>query len=89
MEQQQPDPHFLVQPHPRAMMAQQPPNDWQILGETFEAMGKVGLAMTVGFSVAAAFCKLVDSGRVKVPKASQLLQMVAMDEAQEKGKSPT
>ena len=43
------------------------PNDWQVLGDAFEGMTKAGLALTIGFSVAAAFCKLVDSGTIKVP----------------------
>ena len=68
----------------RALATPQPVNDWQILGETFETMGKVGLAMTVGFSVAAAFCKMVDSGRIKLPKASTLMQLVSTDEPKAK-----
>ena len=52
---------------------QRPPvNDWQVLGETFETMGKVGLAMTVGFAVAGAFCKLVDGGHIKLPNLASL-----------------
>lgn len=50
-----------------------PANDWQILGETFESMGKVGLALTVGFSAAAVFCKAVDSGKLKVPSVMSLM----------------
>ncbi len=50
-----------------------PVNDWQILGETFESMGKVGLALTVGFSAAAVFCKAVDSGKLKVPSVMSLM----------------
>lgn len=65
--------------HPRQLLIpanHKPQTDWQILGDSFEAMGKVGLAMTVGFTVAAAFCKLIDSGRVKLPKAENLVQLV-------------
>lgn len=62
----------------------QNPNDWEVIGETFEAMGKVGLAMTVGFTVAAAFCKLVDSGKVRLPKASTLIQLVTAEEQDSK-----
>ena len=50
-----------------------PANEWQILGETFESMGKVGLALTVGFSAAAVFCKAVDSGKLKVPSVMSLM----------------
>jgi hypothetical protein len=42
-------------------------NDWQALGTTFEGMTKAGLALTIGFSVAAAFCRLVDTGKIKIP----------------------
>ena len=42
-------------------------NDWQALSVTFEGMTKAGLALTIGFSVAAAFCKLVDTGKIRVP----------------------
>ena len=62
----------------------QNPNDWEVIGETFEAMGKVGLAMTVGFTVAAAFCKLVESGKVRIPKASTLVQLITAQEQDSK-----
>ncbi len=50
-----------------------PEEDWQVLGDTFEALGKAGLAMTVGFSVAAVFCKLVDTGKIKLPNLITLM----------------
>ncbi len=52
---------------------QKPGQDWQVLGETFEAMGKAGLALTVGFLGASAFCKMVDSGKVKLPNVFNLI----------------
>lgn len=48
--------------------------EWQAMGEVFEGMSKVGLALTVGFTVAAAFCRLVESGGARVP---DLLGVVA------------
>lgn len=57
----------------RSPILRDPGEDWQVLGDTFEALGKAGLAMTVGFSVAAVFCKLVDTGRIKLPNLVDLL----------------
>ena len=72
----------LPSPSPTMSLSGQQPkqSDWEVLGETFDAMGKVGLAMTVGFTVAAAFCKLVDSGKLKIPKPDSLVQMVLNQE---------
>lgn len=58
-----------------------PAEDWQVLGDTFEALGKAGLAMTVGFSVAAVFCKLVDNGKIKLPN---LISLLAASQAEPK-----
>ncbi|HEY4000938.1 MAG TPA: hypothetical protein VGO93_18870 [Candidatus Xenobia bacterium] len=44
-----------------------PQEEWQALGMAFDGMCKVGLALTVGFGVAATFCKLMESGKIKVP----------------------
>lgn len=57
----------------QAVTRHDPSQDWQVLGDTFEALGKAGLAVTVGFSVAAAFCKMVDSGKIKLPSVLSLL----------------
>lgn len=54
-------------------VVRKPEEDWQVLGDTFEALGKAGLAMTVGFSVAAVFCKMVDTGKIKLPNLVTLL----------------
>lgn len=48
-------------------LAQRRPDDWQSLGEAFEAMGKAGLALTIGFTVAAGVCKMAQSGKLKLP----------------------
>lgn len=63
-------------------MVRDPAEDWQVLGDTFEALGKAGLAMTVGFSVAAVFCKLVDGGKIKLPNLINL--MAASQQAEPK-----
>ena len=44
-----------------------PQEEWAALGMAFNGLCKVGLALTVGFSVAATFCKLMESGKVKIP----------------------
>ena len=41
--------------------------DWAAMGKAFEGMCKAGLALTVGFSVAAAFCKMMDAKNVDIP----------------------
>ncbi len=49
------------------------PPTWGELGEGFEALGRVGLAMAVGFSAAGVFCKAVEQGRIKLPSMASLL----------------
>lgn len=49
------------------------PPTWDEIGEGFETLGKVGLAMAVGFSAAGLFCRLAQQGKVKVPSISALL----------------
>lgn len=44
-----------------------PIDDWAAMGKAFEGMCKAGLALTVGFSVAAAFCKMMDAKNVNIP----------------------
>ncbi len=46
---------------------------WDDIGEGFETLGKVGLAMAIGFSAAGLFCRLAQQGKVKVPSLSALL----------------
>ena len=59
-------------------VAERPPNnDWEVLGETFEAMGKVGLALTVGFTAAAVFCRWADQRKLKVPAVKEVLQQLS------------
>lgn len=86
MDEQNSSDTQIVHSPQRALTTAAPVNDWQVLGETFETMGKVGLAMTVGFSVAAAFCKMVDSGRIKLPKPSTLMQLVTIDDTKDSPK---
>jgi hypothetical protein len=74
----EPHPHNPVTelqaaPQPGQLWQKPAANDWQVLSETFETMGKVGLAMTVGFAAAGMFCKLVDSGHVKLPSVASLV----------------
>lgn len=42
-------------------------NEWESMGEAFEGLCKTGLALTVGFSVAAAFCKMMDQKKLDIP----------------------
>lgn len=46
---------------------------WNELGESFETMGKLSLALAVGLSAAGLFCKLADQGKVKIPTLSSLM----------------
>lgn len=43
------------------------PPTWNELAESFETIGKVGLAMAVGFSAAGLFCRLAEQGKVRIP----------------------
>lgn len=43
------------------------PPTWDEIGDGFETLGKVGLAMAIGFSAAGLFCRLAQQGKVKVP----------------------
>lgn len=61
-------PRALVRPANVGLPAQEVPlDDWAALGKAFEGMCKAGLALTVGFSVAAAFCKMMDAKDVNIP----------------------
>lgn len=50
-----------------ARPARPPAPTWSDIGESFETLGKVGLAMAVGFSAAGLFCRLAEQGKIKVP----------------------
>lgn len=76
-----------VHAHGRAVVYRDPAEDWQVLGDTFEALGKAGLAITVGFSVAAAFCKMVDSGKIKLPNVLGMLVTAQEQEAEKAEKA--
>lgn len=49
------------------------PPSWNDIGDGFETMGKVGLAMAVGFSAASLFCRLAQQGKVRIPPLNALL----------------
>ena len=76
MQPQPPDPQALVAPENTAL-APRRPDDWQALGEAFEAMGKAGLALTIGFTVAATVCKLAQQGKLKLPDLTGMLGIPA------------
>jgi hypothetical protein len=63
---------------PRSLeVRQKPPDDWEVLGDTFEAMGKIGLALTVGFTAAAVFCRWADQRKLKVPAVAEMVDSMA------------
>ena len=53
--------------------------DWQAMGEAFEGLCKAGLALTVGFSVAAAFCKMMDVKKVDIPNLVNRMAGIVMN----------
>lgn len=46
---------------------------WNEIGDSFETLGKVGLALAVGLSAAGLFCRLAEQGKVRLPSWNQLL----------------
>lgn len=64
-----------ITPSPNRLPTQDKPTppSWDDIGEGFETLGKVGLAMAIGFSAAGLFCRLAQQGKVKVPSLSALL----------------
>lgn len=80
------DDRIVATPTERRLATEAPVNDWQALGTAFEGMTKAGLALTIGFSVAAAFCKLVDTGKIKVPDLLGTLANVTLQPPQERRK---
>lgn len=75
---------------PQGLAMPTPQEEWQALGVAFEGLAKVGIALTVGFGVAATFCKLMESGKMKLPTGSiqQLTQQILLAnmDAEEKPK---
>lgn len=63
---------------PQSLQVAQPPrpDDWELLGETFETMGKIGLALTVGFTAAAVFCRWADQRKLKVPAVKEVIRQL-------------
>lgn len=46
---------------------------WDEIGDSFETLGKVGLALAIGMSAAGLFCKLAEQGKVRVPSLTSLV----------------
>lgn len=65
--------HELERKNSQLPATNRAPITWNELGESFEVMGKIGLAMAVGMSAAGLFCRLADQGKVKVPSLSSLV----------------
>jgi hypothetical protein len=59
--------------HSSEALVQSRPATWDEIGDAFETMGKVGLAMAVGLSAAGLFCRLAQQGKIKVPTVSSLV----------------
>jgi hypothetical protein len=55
------------------------PPSWSEIGESFETLGKVGLAMAIGFSAAGLFCRLAEQGKVKVPSLPAMVLNSRLD----------
>ncbi len=49
------------------------PATWNDIGDGFETLSKIGLALAVGMSAAGLFCRLADQGKVRVPTFSGLV----------------
>ena len=56
---------------------------WDDIGDGFELLGKVGLALAVGMSAAGLFCRLAEQGKVKIPTLSGLM----LNRGEQQGKS--
>jgi len=52
-------------------------SDWDEIGEAFETMGKVGLAMTVGFTAAALFCRWADQRELKASSVKHVIDQLS------------
>lgn len=60
-----------------------PVDDWAAMGKAFDGLCKAGLALTVGFSVAAAFCKMMDAKNVNIPSVVNKLASAVFNPAAE------
>ena len=63
----------LMKTESQELMKPLPKPTWDDIGDQFETMGKIGVALAVGFSAAGLFCKLAHQGRVKIPSMTSLL----------------
>lgn len=52
------------------------PSEWEAIGEAMETMGKIGLAMTVGFTAAALFCRWADQKRLKTSAVKKVFEQL-------------
>lgn len=46
---------------------------WKEIGDSFDSMSKIGLALAIGLSAAGLFCRLADQGKVRVPNISSVM----------------
>ena len=65
-------PKSMERPQPQALEIRREVT-WNDIGDAFETMGKVGLAMAIGMSAAGLFCRLAEQGKVRVPTLTGLL----------------
>lgn len=52
--------------HPAGRPVGQPVS-WNDVGDGFETLSKIGLALAVGMSAASIFCRLADQKKVRIP----------------------
>lgn len=72
-------PQEFAEGHPPAFRRLTPEEEWRALGNAFEGMCKAGLALTIGFSVAAMFCRMVEQGKVRLPDLLHQVTRSALD----------
>ena len=61
----------------------QKPVTWNEIGEGFEVLGKISLALALGLSAAGLFCRLAEQGKVRVPSLSAMM----LQQGQSQGKA--
>lgn len=80
------DPSLARPPQSASLVPGTPPvDDWASMGQAFEGLCKAGLALTVGFSVAAAFCRMMDAKNADVTGVVGRLAATVFTRPQEKG----
>jgi len=68
---------FQASPDPGDSRPTNPNEDWHAIGDAFETMGKIGLAMTVGFTAAALFCRWADQRKLKSSSVKKVLDQLS------------